>query len=69
MAGQQLYRHGGMKLFIISFVKTLARDEYGVAAIEYGLVVGGLFIAIAAITNNIGFSLSRAFHELTAVGK
>ena len=45
----------------MSFFKTLARDDQGATAIEYGLIAA--LIAVAAITamTNVGSTLSRTF--------
>ena len=45
----------------MSFFKTLARDDQGATAIEYGLIAA--LIAVAAITamTNLGSTLSGTF--------
>ena len=45
----------------MSFFKTLARDDLGATAIEYGLIAA--LIAVAAITamTNLGSTLSGTF--------
>jgi pilus assembly protein Flp/PilA len=50
---------------VLSFLKRLARDESGVAAIEYGLIAAGIGVAIITAVNTAGSSLASIF---TAVG-
>lgn len=48
----------------MTFFKTLARDEQGATAIEYGLIAA--LIAVAAITamGSLGNTLSDTFSEV-----
>jgi len=48
----------------MSFFKTLARDDQGATAIEYGLIAA--LIAVAAITamTNLGSTLSGTFSNV-----
>lgn len=46
-----------MKNLIARFVK----DESGATAIEYGLIAGGIALAIITIVNTIGTSLKTGF--------
>lgn len=48
----------------MTFFKTLARDEQGATAIEYGLIAA--LIAVAAITamTNLGSTLSGTFDNV-----
>ncbi|WP_073974994.1 Flp family type IVb pilin [Erythrobacter donghaensis] len=50
----------------MSFFKTLARDDQGATAIEYGLIAA--LIAVAAITamTNLGSTLSGTFSNVDA---
>lgn len=46
-----------MKFFILCFVK----DEFGVIVIEYGFIVGLLFVVILGVVFVIGISLISVF--------
>jgi pilus assembly protein Flp/PilA len=41
-------------------------DECGVTAIEYGLIAGGIAIAIAVIVPNIGVALEGIFSSVAS---
>ena len=49
---------------IVNFIKSFARDEEGVTAIEYGLIAA--LIAVAAITamSALGENLSNTFNDV-----
>jgi pilus assembly protein Flp/PilA len=49
-----------MKTLIQRFVK----DESGVAAVEYGLIVSGISLAIIPAVNNVGAKLVATFTTL-----
>jgi pilus assembly protein Flp/PilA len=41
-------------------------DESGGTAIEYGLIVAGILIAIAGVLNAVGSGLNATFHTIIA---
>ena len=49
-----------MKNLIARFVK----DESGATAIEYGLIAAGISLAIIAIVNGLGTTLSSKFSAI-----
>ena len=51
-----------MKNLIARFVK----DESGATAIEYGLIAAGISIAIIAVVNGLGTTLSTKFSDISA---
>src|SRR5882724_507143 len=51
-----------MKNLIARFVK----DESGATAIEYGLIAAGISLAIIAVVNGLGTSLSTKFNSINA---
>ena len=46
--------------------KTFAYCESGATAIEYGLIVSGLAIAIVAAVNGVGSSMNAVFTSLAS---
>lgn len=46
-----------MKMLIARF----ARDESGATAIEYGLIAGGIFVAIVTVVGEVGTELNNTF--------
>jgi pilus assembly protein Flp/PilA len=50
-----------MKNLIARFVK----DESGATAIEYGLIAAGISLAIIAVVNGLGTSLSTKFSSIS----
>jgi pilus assembly protein Flp/PilA len=50
-----------MKNLIARFVK----DESGATAIEYGLIAAGISLAIIAVVNGLGTSLSTKFASIS----
>ena len=50
-----------MKNLITRFVK----DESGATAIEYGLIAAGISLAIIAVVNGLGTSLSTKFTSIS----
>jgi pilus assembly protein Flp/PilA len=50
-----------MKNLIARFVK----DESGATAIEYGLIAAGISLAIIAVVNGLGTSLSTKFTSIS----
>jgi pilus assembly protein Flp/PilA len=54
-----------MKFLILSFFK----DASGATAIEYGLLVGGLALAILAALNGTGIRLSGTFSNISTALK
>ena len=50
-----------MKNLISRFVK----DESGATAIEYGLIAAGISLAIIAVVNGLGTSLSTKFTSIS----
>ncbi|WP_315837320.1 Flp family type IVb pilin [Bradyrhizobium prioriisuperbiae] len=51
-----------MKNLIARFVK----DESGATAIEYGLIAGGIALAIITIVNTIGTQLNTGFGVISS---
>ena len=51
-----------MKNLITRFVK----DESGATAIEYGLIAAGISLAIIAVVNGLGTSLSTKFSSISS---
>ena len=51
-----------MKNLIARFVK----DESGATAIEYGLIAAGISLAIIAVVNGLGTSLSTKFASISS---
>jgi len=49
-----------MKNLIARFVK----DESGATAIEYGLIAGGISLAIIAAVNGLGSNLNTKFNSI-----
>ncbi len=45
-------------------VKKFAADESGATAIEYGLIAGGIAVAIIAIVNILGTRLQTMFTNI-----
>jgi len=54
-----------MKFLILSFFK----DQSGATAIEYGLLCGGLALAILTALNSTGTALSATFNTLSTALK
>jgi pilus assembly protein Flp/PilA len=46
---------------MISLLKSLASDDSGVTAIEYGLIAAGIGVAILTVVNTVGGSLVSIF--------
>jgi pilus assembly protein Flp/PilA len=46
---------------MVKLLKRLAQDEAGVTAIEYGLIAAGIGVAIIAVVNSVGASLTSVF--------
>ena len=42
-----------------------AKDESGATAIEYGLIAAGISLAIIAVVNGLGTSLSTKFTSIS----
>ncbi|WP_456843355.1 Flp family type IVb pilin [Bradyrhizobium sp. USDA 4486] len=42
-------------------IRRFLADESGATAIEYGLIAGGIALAIIAVINNLGTSLKTKF--------
>jgi pilus assembly protein Flp/PilA len=51
-----------MKNLVARFVK----DESGATAIEYGLIAAGISLAIIAVVNGLGTSLSTKFNSISS---
>ena len=51
-----------MKNLVSRFVK----DESGATAIEYGLIAAGIAIAIIAVVNGVGTTLSGKFNKISS---
>jgi pilus assembly protein Flp/PilA len=50
-----------MRKLILWFVN----DDSGATAIEYGLIVAGISIAIIAVVNGLGTQLSSTFNSIS----
>jgi pilus assembly protein Flp/PilA len=48
-----------------NLVKRFAADESGATAIEYGLIAAGISLAIIAVVNGLGTSLSTKFTSIS----
>jgi pilus assembly protein Flp/PilA len=44
---------------------TFARSESGATAIEYGLIVSGIAVAILAAVNGVGTSMNATFKSIS----
>jgi len=49
----------------MSLFRRFLRDECGATAIEYGLIVAGIAIAIIAVVNSLGGDLQNTFSEVS----
>ena len=49
-----------MKALIARF----AKDESGATAIEYGLIAGGIFVAIVTVVGEVGTEVTSTFTEV-----
>jgi len=49
----------------MSLFRHFLRDERGATAIEYGLIVAGIAIAIIAVVNSLGGDLQNTFSEVS----
>jgi pilus assembly protein Flp/PilA len=47
-----------------NLLKTFAKDESGATAIEYGLIAGGIAVAIIAAVNLLGTRLQTMFGNI-----
>ncbi len=45
--------------------KHFLQDESGATAIEYGLIAGGISVAIIAVVNNLGGQLKSTFSKIS----
>ena len=50
---------------MLSFIKSLARDESGATAIEYGLIAAGISVAIIAVVQGLGSKLKSTFQSVS----
>ena len=49
----------------MSLFRHFLRDERGATAIEYGLIVAGIAIAIIAVVNSLGGDLQNTYSEVS----
>ncbi len=49
---------------IVSFLKSFARDERGVTAIEYGLIAALIAVVIIAAVELVGGGVSNTFNTI-----
>ncbi len=49
----------------MSIFERFLRDQCGATAIEYGLIVAGIAVAIIAIVNSIGGELQNTYSEVS----
>lgn len=49
-----------------NLILRFARNESGATAIEYGLIAGGIFIAIVLIITDVGTSVQVPFNDANA---
>ena len=52
---------------ITQFIKSFARDEEGVTAIEYGLIAALIAVAIIAGAGLVGTNLNQLFNDIAAL--
>jgi pilus assembly protein Flp/PilA len=52
---------------ITKFIKSFARDEEGVTAIEYGLIAALIAVAIIAGAGLVGGNLNQLFTDIAAL--
>jgi pilus assembly protein Flp/PilA len=50
----------------MSMFKRFLRDQHGATAIEYGLIVAGVSLAIIAIVNSIGSDLQNTYSDVSS---
>jgi pilus assembly protein Flp/PilA len=48
-----------------NLIARFAKDESGATAIEYGLIAAGISLAIIAVVNGLGTSLSTKFTSIS----
>ncbi len=49
----------------MSLFKRFLRNDSGATAIEYGLIVAGIAVAIIAVVNSIGGGLQNTFSDVS----
>lgn len=49
---------------VVKFIKTFARDEEGVTAIEYGLIAALIAVVIIAAVTTAGVNLKAVFTKI-----
>ena len=49
-----------------NLIARFAKDESGATAIEYGLIAAGISLAIIAVVNGLGTSLSTKFSSISS---
>ena len=49
-----------------NLIARFAKDESGATAIEYGLIAAGISLAIIAVVNGLGTSLSTKFASISS---
>jgi len=55
-----------MEIFMTNLFARFIKDESGATAIEYGLIAAGISIAIIAIVNTLGTTLSGKFNTINS---
>jgi pilus assembly protein Flp/PilA len=54
-----------MEVKLKGLFQTFLADEQGATAIEYGLIAAGISLAIIAVVNGLGTSLSTNFASIS----
>lgn len=49
---------------MLQAISRFLKDERGASAVEYGLIVGLIAVAIAVILQSVGFSLNSLFSNV-----
>lgn len=49
---------------MLQSISRFLKDERGASAVEYGLIVGLIAVAIAVILQSVGFSLNGVFSSV-----
>lgn len=49
-----------------NLIGRFARNESGATAVEYGIIAGGIFVAIVAIVTEVGSEVQTPFNDAKA---
>ena len=58
-----------MELSMMNLLKQFVKDESGATAIEYGLIVAGISVAIIAVVQGLGPKLNTTFTSVQSALK